>query len=379
MGFCGSNHPDWKAYKRKYNEEFFAKAADSDSGETYYVDTRWVVLYASQDQKIPVERVRDCLRMVNMVFGGTNEEDLAKVPNTQYNPWAPVVGNPRIQFLPLDADDLTVEYKQISGTLNSSTPVTDAASRAGVTDGVLNVYIGSSGSGSILGQAQLSSNIVFGLYSAIGGYTVPGTLVGYQMGKTIAHEIAHALSVVHVFTDTKCDGFSPFNDVPESITPNYNQQLVSINGTWDLIGDNRYRDRLNGTSISCLNFQADPANSPNDQSCNIMDYGDDEVSIMFSKDQATIMRTYLAGSDNSTLTLKSATDASISGGGRTTDAEAETSSGLTTTEITLIAVFCGLGLIALIAVAVYYGRKGKKMGSRAYGRPWTMKRSYQYI
>jgi preprotein translocase subunit SecG len=362
--YCNTVH-DWKQYKAKYSGKFL-ESLHSDSSDTLYIDTRWVVLYSSEEQKIPLSRIQDCLRMLNIVYAKQNTVDLQKVPTS----WSSVTGNPNIQFLPLDPTKLTVEYIPISGNLDGDSPVSDAASRGGRTNGVLNIYIGSSGKGSILGQAELNSNIVYALYSAVGGFDVKGTLPGYDLGKTVVHEVGHALGLVHTFSDNACDHFSPYDDVPEQIRPNYSTSLVQLsNGSWEQRGDNRYNDRLNGSSLSCLSIQPDPDTAPNEMGINFMDYGDDNVSLVFSKNQVDIMRQYLQSSDNTTLTLKSAADTSISAGGTasssggsltSSSSDSSSSSGLSTTWIILIVVF---SVLILIVIAYFVYRHHSKRSS----------------
>jgi len=379
MAYCNTKH-DWKAIISAREKKAAKGLEFKDSGETLYIDTRWVVLYSNEQEKIPAARVRDCLRMLNMICNGENTEELAKVPNTTRNPWVPQVGNANIKFLPLDESTLNVEYKSISGPLSGSVPVDDGASKGGRTSGVLNIYIASSGHGSILGQAELSSNIVYALYSAVGGYDVKGTLPGYDLGKTVVHEVGHALSLVHTFSDSECDGFKPYPGIPESIRPNFTTELVEISpGVWDQIDDNRFKDRRDGSSLSCLHAELDPDNAPNDMGINLMDYGDDSVSIIFSVSQVAQMREYLQSSDNSTLQLKSADTVSISAGGSAatgaegttggaagaavvggeTAGDNEPSSGLSTAVIVVISVFAGLALLLFLWFFVRWTRAPK--------------------
>lgn len=379
--YCSTPSPDWSTFRQKYNAEYWRNAENKDSGETLYIDTRWVVLYTSENEKIPVERVQDCLQMLNTVFAGQNTDELALVPNTARNPWQDRLGNPNIQFLPLDASTLQVEYIQIDSPLSSTSPVSDAANRGGRVDGVLNLYISTSGGGNILGQAELNSNIAYGLYSAVGGYNVPGTLGSYDKGKTMAHEVAHAFGLVHTFSDTACDGFSPFTDVPEQIRPNFDTVLFTNNdGQPDQKGDNRWKDRLNGTALSCLNFQDDPNTAPNEMGINIMDYGNDDVSIMFTQNQALMMRTYLQSEENTTLQLKTADGVSISasgngtGSGVSTDAstESDDSSGLSTGAI--IGIVVGVVVAIVIVFVIFHFRNKNK-----YNRKMMKSSAYHHI
>jgi hypothetical protein len=309
--YCTTANPTKAELKSHYTEEFFRSAQEKDSGETIYVELRWVVLYSNSEQKVPIERIRSCHQTLNDIYGGRNTDELAKVPNTLHNPWQPKIGLPNIQFLPLDSSKVTAEYIVTNSPLNATSPVNDAAQRGKQIKGVLNIYVGNSGSGGILGQAELSSNIVYILHSAVGGVAVNGTLGSYHLGKTLAHEIGHALSLPHTFSDDVCDGDKPFIDIPESIRPNFQTQFVQQGGVWELVGDNRDKDRKNNfaTKLSCLYFesQGGSVEAPNDMGCNIMDYGDDNVSVMFSKGQVALMRAFLQNPEvNTMIELKTA-------------------------------------------------------------------------
>lgn len=364
--YCSTAIPDWKAFRAKYTPEFWREFEARDTQETLYIDTRWVSLYSSEDEKVPIERVRDCLRMLNLVYSGQNTEDLGMIPDSAQNPFKRVLGNPNIQFLPLDPSTLVVEYQKINGTLSSSSPVDDAAAKAGVVAGVMNIYMGNSGSGSILGQAELSSNIVFGLYSSIGGFTVPGALPGYSQGKTMAHEIGHALGLNHLFQDNLCDNQSVYTDIPEQIRPNFTTELYQTSeGAWEMKGDNRSKDRALDTNLSCLHIQPDPATAPNEMGVNIMDYGLDPVSLMFSKNQADMMRSRLLDADNTTLTLKNSGDLSISSTGASASVTLTivpvADTGLSAGAIVGI-VIGSLVAVLLLAWLIYSQTSGKKSG-----------------
>lgn len=367
--YCNTVH-DWKTYRQKH-EKHDARLSEKDSGETLYLDTRWVILYTKEEEKIPLARVQDCLRTLNLVFGGKNTTDLAKVPNDSKTPWKSVIGNPNIQFLPLDPTKLQVEYVKVSSYLSGTEPVSDAAKKGGRTNGKLNIYIGSSDKGSILGQAELNSNIVYALYSTVGGYNEQGTLPGYGLGKTVVHEVGHALGLVHTFSDNLCDNFSPYTDVPEQVRPNFNTTLTEISpGVWQQGNDNREADRQNGSKLSCLHIQSSPSTAPNEMGINIMDYGTDEVSLMFTKNQAEIMRNYLTSPDNTTLKLMSEKDSSDSSNEVVvTVVVTDDDSGLSTTAIVLIVVFSVLALIVLIVLLYYYsGNKSTVKRAEMYDR-----------
>lgn len=355
MAYCNTLQPSKHDLRTVYNEEFFRNAEAKDSGETLYVQVRWVVLYQNDQQKIDIRRIQDCHKALNMIYAGENVSELEMVPNTTNNPWKPLIGNPNIQFLPLDSTKVTAEYIATSSTLDGTSPVTDAAARGKRVNGVLNIYVGNSGSGGILGQAELSNNVVYVLYSSVGGFEVRGSLDGYDLGKTLAHEVGHALSLPHVFSDDVCDGDKPYPDIPESIRPNFTTELTQTsNGAWEQINDNRDRDRKNNfaTNSSCLKYESKNGTqtAPNDMGINIMDYGKDSVSIMFSKSQATMMRAFLTSEQNTMLALKTADAEPASYEVTATEAAVDSATKAATTALwvyILVGVLGGLLLIGL--------------------------------
>jgi hypothetical protein len=302
--YCSTRSPDWIAFRKKFDADFYSKTSDMDTGQTLYIDTRYVVLYNTPEQRVDIEQVRASHNTLNTAFSANNLNELDTVPDNERYPWKPLIGNPNIQFLPLDPQDLVVEYREISTrSLSDASPVEDAATRAGVVPGVMNIYIGNNTRG-ILGQAELGGNIVFSLYSSLGDEESPGELSEYALSKTMIHEVGHALSLPHTFSDDVCDHNKVFPDVPEQISPNFNTKLFQTqDGSWDCKDDSRYTDRVHNTVQSCLNVQAHPDTAPNEMGINYMDYGVDEVSIMFTRSQALMMRAYLEGEDNTTLTL----------------------------------------------------------------------------
>jgi len=308
--YCHTHQPSKEKELRRIHE--LKQFENKDSGQTIYIDTRWVVLYANDTQKIPVNKIRDCHRMINLMYGARNEEELNKVPDEHPYPFKSLIGNMNIQFLPLDETKVTVEYMKINGSLDDNNPVDDAESRAGNVPGVMNLYVGNCEKG-ILGQAALESNICFGLYSATGGYDQQGNFKPYHLGKTWAHEIGHALSLYHTFSDDACDGVATFSDIPETIRPNFKAEFyTNSQGKPSIRGDNRYLDRQDGTRLSCLHAETNPSSAPNDMACNVMDYGDDNISVMFSKAQAAQARSYLLSPNNTSIVLKSANSVSYS-------------------------------------------------------------------
>jgi hypothetical protein len=342
------------------------------------------VLYNDNKQKLGLEYIQAGHAALNDAFSNKNEAELSKVPDTGRYPWKDLVGNANIQFLPLDPSKLAVEYLHIPDkSLDNSSPVEDAANRAGIKDGIMNIYLGNS-TQRILGQAELGSNIVFALYAAIGNATLPGELNGYHLSKTLVHEIGHALSLPHTFSDDSCDHQKVFPDVPEQVNPNFQTQLLqNDDGDWYCTGDNRFEDRIEYKGKSCLNIQDDQNTAPNEMGINYMDYGADEVSIIFTKSQALMMRSFLKSEENTKLTLLSAGSLSTSStdkptvpdNGIITVPETETTdtntadnssggiggaaSGLTALTIVLIVLVTTVIIAALIGFFYYFYKQKK--------------------
>jgi hypothetical protein len=301
---CSTQKPDWAAHKAKYNHEFFRQALKADNGQVIYVQTRYVVLYNREDQKPSIACIKDNHRTINLVCSFQNTDQINKCPNTKLYPFKPLLGNMLIQFLPLNEDEITVEYIKINTPyMDDNSPCDDAASKGGVKSGVLNIYLGECKS-SILGQAQMPGNCAFVDWRTVGGFRFPGRLNNYGLGMTLLHESFHTFGLCHTFQDDICNRVGAYTDLPEQIQPNFNGELFQqADGTWEGRGDNRYNDRLYNTNSSCLKVQANPSSEPNESFMNVMDYAGDKQIVGFSKSQALMARTYLTGSENASLKI----------------------------------------------------------------------------
>lgn len=306
--YCNTKSPEWQTFYETFNAEYYATARTANKGDTtLYIDCQYRVLYNTSSQKLDRSYIVACHKALNEAFTNKNTSEMDKIPENSLYPWKSRLGNPNIQFLPLNAEDLKVQYISISeNSLNDDEPVAHASELGGISDGMMNIYIGNQEAG-ILGQAYLGGNEVFILYSSVGGPDKPGQLSEYGLGKTLIHEVGHALSLPHTFSDDSCDGNTVFPDVPEQIAPNFDTQLVQEGGAWTCKNDNRYDDRKYSTNYSCLHVD----NATNEMGINYMDYGVDDVSIMFTESQVLMMRAWLVSPGaKSYLTLRSATDAS---------------------------------------------------------------------
>lgn len=299
--YCANSVIDWKSFRAKYNETYWQTFNEQETHETLYIRTRYVCLFTRPEERVPLERVQAVHDQLNTAFGGRNLTDLSKVPSTPNAPFQQVIGNPNIQFLPLQSRALTVEYLPVTSPLDAVSPAEHAGKLAGVHEGVLNIYIGQCARGSVLGQAPIEGNQVYILHSTVGGPRQLGTLAGYNQGKTLVHEVGHALGCRHLFQDNVCDGYSVYTDLPEQIRPNTNVTLYELSpGVWDMKNDNRDIDRQHNTNYSCAHLM--PL-VQNEAGVNFMDYDDDEHSLFFSRNQADTMRARLLHSSNQNLIL----------------------------------------------------------------------------
>jgi len=359
---CLPVEPDFEEYNRVRDHAWLEKAQNQDAGNTIYIKIRYVVLYNGSSQKVSLSRIRDCHRTNNMIFNGENTSEIAKIPDTQRNPWKSLYANPKIQFLPLDPNEVEAEYIPTSSDLSSNVPIDDAIFRGGVTPNVLNVYIGQTTGGNILGQAYVGSNTAYVLTSTVGGFLVPGTSANYGTGKTLVHEIGHCFSLLHTFSTASCNGSKPFADLPEQIEPNFYSEVFHDGDKWDARKCNRYYERISGnTSFSCLSHEQNPSTAPDENGINIMDYAIDPHKLMFSAAQVTMMRNWLMNT-NTSMTLH---DAPSGGSGGSGD------------ESTVPwIVFAVVTLVAFLAIALegYFLYKNVKIGSKGGTKSHTQKR-----
>jgi hypothetical protein len=295
--------------------------AVNNASAAIYIGVYYTILYRSESENISLERLQDQHYTLNLCMTKANR-DVAYVPSSGNYNFSAVVGNANIIALPTDAAELAevthIRRIQVSSAFNGVNDALDWLETNGhspTVDGKLNIIIAPLNG--ILGQApQLITNVCICDTSTVGGFDVTGTLSGYDLGKTLVHEVGHCLGLPHTF-DQNCSTFV-FSDIPPQYHPNSDFELYdSGNGVYDGRKCNRFKDckvfhegdtnyvvsgrngiyscftchdQAQGTCTSC-------ATTTYEQAMNYMDYSRDAHIVMFSTQQSLYMRQVMMSGD----------------------------------------------------------------------------------
>ena len=243
----------------------------------------YTVVYSNNDNNIPLSLLKQNHSQINQDFSATNS-DISKVPTSgDYGFANNVIGNARIQFKPLDynqlSEDLHVRRFQVS-TGTTFTGIVPLLNQFSPIARYLNIYIADLSNG-LLGQA-IYQTVDFTAccvgFETVGSVLVQGGATVFGFGRTLSHEIGHCFSLEHPWT-SGCSGDPLHVDLPKTFQPN---RVGSIS---EQKFCNHWND-VNGVNGSELKSCPDVGF---ELFFNYMEYVTDLNMVMFTESQATDM------------------------------------------------------------------------------------------
>ncbi len=253
---------DFNAYQQQ-KSNFKQAAAPED---LVYIPVVFHVVHRTNAQNIPDARIFEQLERLNMDYSATNS-DTSTVP-TEFKPF---ISDTKIRFVlaTVGPDGNTTTGITRTETDEFSFSINDDGIKystlGGVdawdTDNYLNIWVGNITSG-ILGYAMPPVNAGNSNDGVVIGYRYVGygSNWQYNIGRTATHEVGHYLGLEHVWGQGGCSSDDGIQDTPKQSSPHYGESSHPIS--------------------SC---------GSNDMFMNYMDYGDDNVLVMFTTDQKTKM------------------------------------------------------------------------------------------
>lgn len=245
------------------------------------------VVWNTPEQNISDEQIQSQIKALNRDFRAKNP-DITQVPDA----WKDRVADSFIEFYLATQDPngrptngITRTKTNKSSFITKDEPVKLKASGGAdpwPADSYLNLWVSPpllDGNRSILGYAKFpgGSANTDGVVIAYTAFGTTGTAESpFNLGRTATHEIGHWLNLKHIwgddelFSDTLCLGSDKVDDTPNQGGPNSGNKETYPH-------------------ISC-------DNTPNgDMFMNYMDYTDDQIMVMFTRDQVDRMHACLTG------------------------------------------------------------------------------------
>jgi len=195
------------------------------------------VLYRTSAQNISQARILDQLATLNADYARLNADTV----NTPA-PFKPLAGGSNIRFCLAQRDpagNATTGVIRKLVTAMGYDPISNDAIKyssqggddAWSTTDYLNVWVANfnGSSNSILGISQMPGGVAATdgcsvRYECVGGPTFPGTMTGFNYGRTLTHEVGHWLALYHTWGDDggACTGSDHVGDTPNQTSENYN-------------------------------------------------------------------------------------------------------------------------------------------------------------
>lgn len=265
--------PEFAVKKAEMDEDFKAYSLLKSSmkqaaapGDLVYIPVVFHVVYRNNAQNIPDARIYEQIERLNQDYSATNPDT-----NTVPDEFKPFISDTKVRFVLATIDP---DGNATTGITRHSTETyafdinaddikytSQGGADAWDTDDYLNIWVGNISAG-ILGYAMPPINAGNNNDGVVIGYKYVGNTSNgqYNKGRTATHEVGHYLGLEHVWGNGGCSSDDGIQDTPSQAGPNY------------------------GTPV-----HPSPSCSSNDMFMNYMDYGNDEVLVMFTTDQKTRM------------------------------------------------------------------------------------------
>ena len=274
------NDPAYRATRREIDKlaQSYVQNAKKSSlvGGIVVIPVAFHVIYRTTTQNISDAQINAQIKQLNDDYRRINSDR-----NATPAAFRGAAKDLEIQFCLATRDPSGLATTGITRTSTTTTAFDDVTFEAQKTSTIwnrnkyLNLWSANL-SGTLLGYAQFpggpaSTDGVVLRYSTVGSIANPGTLTGYNLGRTASHEVGHWLNLYHIWGDDRgaCTGTDQVFDTPNqgdesSGTPNF--PLVDI----------------------CA------PTSPGVMFMNYMDYSDDVSANMFTNGQKTRMLSALS-------------------------------------------------------------------------------------
>ena len=281
---------------------------DANSQNTIYIPVIFHVLYNSSAGNLSAAQIGANLDQINLDFqnqnpdgdeipSSANPSDAPNDPGVDYSHQA-ARGIHQIKFVGAQGEltgstlveDISIRRYNISqSTVSGVSEASNLASSTscgncpdnGYQNGFLNVYIAPL-TGGLLGQAYLGYPESVVLAGSVGSVENPGTTGGYNVGRTLTHELGHNFTYNHVFNANTC-GTQYWNDIPPQTVNNRSAEIYE----WPAGSGNFYGRYGENSCIATSGM--------GDQFMNYMDYVYDDQMRMFSEEQALEGYAWAAG------------------------------------------------------------------------------------
>lgn len=277
-----SNYRTARSQIEKSTHEFMENARRTTITDIVKIPIVVHVVWNKSEQNISIAQIQSQIDVLNRDFRAKNL-DILKVPPE----WKNLVTDSAIEFHLATEDPAGKKTSGVTVTQTDKISFTsdDESVKSKNSGGAdpwpagqyLNIWVCPLGGG-LLGYAQFPGGPVE-TDGVVINYIAFGTLgtaqSPFNLGRTAVHEVGHWLNLRHIWGDDQnkpdsCSGSDQVNDTPNQAGPNFGSDTTFPH-------------------ITCNN------GSSGDMFMNYMDYVDDKVMVMFTKEQVDRMHACLLG------------------------------------------------------------------------------------